>query len=123
MQSSSAENGRTQFVNSNDPKLVLVKGSFRRGGEHLSEQEERDLAKDHVKKVALTIFTVIQKHGEAHIRCVGAASVSNAVKAAAIAVGEAAKKEIKLAIIPSFQSVSFDGSGDKTAIALKVVKI
>lgn len=118
-----SETGRAQYVNENDPKLVLVKGSFRRNGERLSEQEERDLAKEHVKKVALTIVTVVQKHGEAHIRCVGAASISNAIKAAAIALGEAAKKDVHLALIPSFQSVTFDSSGDKTAIALKVIKL
>ena len=109
---------RTHFVNSDDPTLILVKGSFHREAE--SEEEQRKLATEHVKRVASTITTVVAKHGVANVRCVGAASTNNGWKAITIAYDRFKERGVKLELEPSFQTVNFDGSGDKTAMAMKV---
>ena len=75
--------------------------------------------KEYVKNLAFANMIVIQKHGHAKLKTVGASSGNNAWKAAIIARGEAAKKGIDLVVEPSFDSASFDG-GDKTAIVLKI---
>jgi len=103
---------RIPFVNSEDPKLLLIKGNL-----------AREQSKDYVKKVANAIHKVIEKHDSALLRCVGAASVNNAVKATIIASGEAKTRGINLALIPSFHNVNFDGTGEKTSILFEVRKI
>jgi hypothetical protein len=75
--------------------------------------------KDYVKSLASAIITVVNKHGHAKLKTVGASSLNNASKSIIIARGEAAKKGLDLVIEPSFDSASFDGA-DKTAIVLKV---
>ena len=105
-------NSKHPFINSEDPKLLLIKGNL-----------TKEKSKDYVKKVANAINKVISKHETAILRCVGAASVNNAVKATIIASGEAKKRGDDLAIVPSFHNVNFDGVGEKTSIVLEVRKI
>lgn len=75
--------------------------------------------KDYVKNLASAIVTVVNKHGSAKLKTVGASSLNNASKAIIIARGELAKKGSDVVIEPSFDSAAFDG-GDKTAIVFKV---
>jgi len=75
--------------------------------------------KDYVKSLASAIITVVNKHGSAKLKTVGASSLNNASKAIIIARGELAKKGTDVVIEPSFDSAAFDG-GDKTAIVFKV---
>jgi stage V sporulation protein SpoVS len=104
---------KVPFANSDDPSFLAVKGHF----------EEKDKAKAYVKDLAKAIFVVYQKLNSAKLRCIGAASLNNAIKAHIIASGEAKKKGIMLALVPSFTTVTFDGGEDRTAIVLEVVKI
>ena len=67
-----------------DKVLLKVKGNI----------EDRDARKKYLKQLAQAIFMVIQKHGMARLRCVGAAAISNAVKSHIIANGEATKKGV-----------------------------
>jgi len=98
--------------NTNDDICLLkVKG-------HIEDHEER---KSYVKQLAQAVFMVIQKHGLARMRCVGAAAVSNAVKSHIIANGEATKKGLVLTAIPSFKTVDFGGNaGEKTSIVIEI---
>ena len=93
-----------------DLALLKVKGN-------IDDREER---KNYVKSLAQAVGMVVQKHGVARLRCVGAASVSNAVKSHIIANGEASKKGSVLVCVPSFKTVVFEGAGEKTAIVLEV---
>jgi len=93
-----------------DETLLLVSGS--RG------DKGRD--KDYVKKLANAILQVFYKHDIARLRCVGAASLNNAIKASIIAKGEAQKKGDLLLIDPSFTTVMF-GKEEKTGIVLEVI--
>jgi len=103
---------------SDDPTLLKVRGESGFG----ETEEDRDRSrKDYIKRVSGAILTVISKHGSARLKAVGAAGVSNAVKAAIIARGEGSKKGLELVIEPSFDSALFDGD-TKTAIVLRVVK-
>ena len=101
---------RTPYVNSDDQTLLLIKGTI----------PDRDEAKRYVKKTANAILQVVQKHGLAHLRCVGAAALNNAIKASIIASGDAKTKGMDFVISPSFQTVTFGDSGEKTAVVLKV---
>jgi len=101
---------RVPYVNSDDPTLLLIKGSI----------QDRDEAKKYVKRTANAIFQVVQKHNIAHLRCVGAASLNNAIKGLIIASGDAKTKGMDLVASPSFQTVTFGESGEKTSIVLKV---
>ena len=94
-----------------DESLLLVSGN--RGG--------RGNDKDYVKKLSNAISQVFIKHNTVKLRCVGAASLNNAIKAFIIAKGEAQKKGDVLFIDPSFTTVSFDGD-EKTGIILEVVE-
>ena len=103
---------RELFVNSDDSKLLLVKGNLVKGK-----------SKDYVKKLANAIFKVVMKHDVATLRCVGAASVNNAIKGTIVASVEAKKKGMDLALIPSFQNIEFPGVGEKTSVVLEVIQI
>ena len=103
-------NGKATYVNSDDPTLLLIKGNI----------AEREDAKKYVKRTANAVFMVVQKHGVARLRCVGAAALNNAIKATIIASGDAKTKGMELSIIPSFQTVDFGDSVEKTAIVLEV---
>ena len=89
-----------------DPGLLLVKG---KSGED----------KSYIKTLSHAVITVLTKYGYANLRCVGAASVNNAIKAVTIASGEAKVNGLNLVISPSFQEVEFDGT-KKTCVMLNV---
>jgi len=90
--------------------LLLVSGS--RG--------DKGIDKNYVKKLSNAILQVFYKHETAKLRCVGAASLNNAVKAFIIAKGEAQKRGDTFFIDPSFTTVFF-GDEEKTGIILEVV--
>ena len=92
--------------------LLLVSGS--RG--------DKGKDKDYVKKLSNAILQVFYKHEAATLRCVGAASLNNAIKAFIIAKGEAQKKGDSLVIEPSFTTVKF-GDEEKTGIVMEVISI
>jgi stage V sporulation protein SpoVS len=101
-------------VGETDDTLLLVSGS--RG----SKEDD----KQYVKSLANAILKVFSKHGEAKLRCVGAASLNNAIKAFIIAKGEAQKKGESLSIDPSFTTVKFkDQEKEKTGIVLEVLAL
>jgi len=93
-----------------DVTLLKIKGNI----------EDPDERKRYVKQVSQAILMVVQKHGKAKMRCVGAAAISNAVKSHIIANGESTKNGVVLVCIPSFQTVYFDGSGEKTSVVLEI---
>jgi len=105
---------RVPFVNTDDPTLLLVRGNI----------ENDDERKRYIKALADAVLAVYCKHHKVNLRCVGAAAVNNADKAIIIATGEAIKKGVFLATVPSFQLVSFDGGvTEKTAILKTVRKV
>jgi len=97
-------------VNKADDSLLLVSGSRGSKGND----------KEYVKKLSNAILQVYSKHSEVKLRCVGAASLNNAIKAFIIARGEANKNGDNLLIGPSFTTVNFGGE-EKTGIVLEVV--
>jgi len=97
----------------NNSNLLLIKGN-------IGEKED---AKNYVKKLSQALLVVIQKYDSAKMRCVGAAAVNNAVKAEIIASGEAKKKGINLALVGSFQTVTFGKDDERTAVVLEVIKL
>ena len=103
MQHGSKKNGNI------DETLLLVRGS--------TGSKEDD--KEYIKKLSNAILQVYYKHDVVKLRCVGAASLNNAVKAIIIAKGEAQKKGDVLIVDPSFTNVSFNGE-EKTGIVLEV---
>ena len=96
-----------------DSNLLLIKGNF----------GSKEDSKQYVKKVAQAMLVVIQKYNTAKLRCVGAAAINNAIKAEIIASGEAKKKGINLAIIGSFQTVTFGEGDERTAVVLEVIQL
>jgi len=100
-------------VNGNAKKtedsLLLVSGS----------KGSKSNDKDYVKKLSNAILQVYAKHSAVKLRCVGAASLNNAIKAFIIAKGEAQKNGDNLLINPSFTTVNFQGE-EKTGIVLDV---
>jgi len=106
----------TEDVNGNekatDASLLLVSGS----------KGSKGSDKDYVKKLSNAILQVYSKHSEVKMRCVGAASLNNAIKSFIIAKGEAQKHGDDLVISPSFTTVSFNGE-EKTGIVLDVISI
>jgi len=97
-------------VDTTDETLLLVSGS--RG--------DKGKDKDYVKKLSNAILQVFSKHGSAKLRCVGAASLNNAIKAFIIAKGESQKKGDSILLDPSFTTVTF-GTEQKTGIVMEVV--
>lgn len=93
-----------------DITLLKVKGN-------IENQEER---RNYLKQLAKAIIMVVHKHNLAKLRCVGAAAVSNAVKAHIIANGESTKNGILLVGVPSFQTINFEGVGEKTSIVIEL---
>ncbi len=96
--------------NTTEDCLLLVSGS--RGG--------KGNDKEYIKKLANAILQVFAKHSAVKLRCVGAASLNNAIKSFIIAKGEALKNGDNLFINPSFTTVDFNGE-EKTGIVLDVV--
>jgi len=93
-----------------DETLLLVSGS--------KGSKEND--KDYVKKLSNAVLQVFAKHGSVKLRCVGAASLNNAIKSFIIAKGESQKKGENILIDPSFTEVHFHGEA-KTGIVLELV--
>ena len=106
----------TEDVNGNakttDDSLLLVSGS----------KGSKGSDKDYVKKLSNAILQVYAKHSAVKMRCVGAASLNNAIKSFIIAKGEAQKHGENLLISPSFTTVKF-GDEEKTGIVLEVESI
>ncbi len=106
----------TEDVNGNakvtDNSLLLVSGS----------KGSKGSDKDYVKKLANAILQVYSKHSTVKMRCVGAASLNNAIKSFIIAKGEAQKNGDNLFISPSFTTVNFSGE-EKTGIVLEVISV
>lgn len=103
-------NGSENTAEQTDDALLLICGNL----------ESRQKTTEYVKKVASAIYSCVQKHKVARLRCVGAAALNNAIKASAIARGEFAKKGVDIAVMPSFKEVNF-GSDKKTAMLLEVI--
>lgn len=99
------EENKKEIVNV-DPALLLVKG---KSGEH----------KDYIKSLAHAVVTVITRYGYASLKCVGASSVNNAMKAFTIASGSAKTKGVNLVLESGFQNADFEGV-EKTAMVLKI---
>ena len=97
-------------VDTTDETLLLVSGS--RG--------DKGKDKEYVKKLSNAILQVFSKHSAVKLRCVGAASLNNAIKAFIIAKGEDKKNGNIFTIDPSFTTVDFNGE-EKTGIVLEVV--
>ncbi len=97
-------------VEGKEDALLLVSGS--RG--------DKGKDKDYVKKLSNAILQVFYKHDKVILRCVGAASLNNAIKSFIIAKGEAQKKGDSLLLNPSFTTVMF-GTEEKTGIVMEVV--
>ena len=91
-----------------DVALLLVSGS----------KGSKDKDKEYVKKLSNAILQVFNKHDTAKLRCVGAASLNNAIKSFIIAKGEALKNGETLLLDPSFTTVNFHGD-EKTGILMK----
>lgn len=94
-----------------DETLLLVSGS--KGTKYKD--------KEYVKKLSNAIIQVFSKHDVVKIRCVGAASLNNAIKAFIIAKDDAYKKGIHLAIDPNFTNVEMQGQ-NRTGIILEVIE-
>jgi len=97
-------------VDAQDEALLLVSGS----------KGDKGRDKDYVKKLSNAVLQVFYKHDVVKLRCVGAASLNNAIKAFIIAKGEAQKKGDSLLLDPSFTTVMF-GTEEKTGIVMEVV--
>lgn len=95
-----------------DNSLLLVSGS----------KGSKGSDRDYVKKLSNAILQVYAKHETVKMRCVGAASLNNAVKAFIIAKGESQKNGDNLLISPSFTTVTFQGE-EKTGIVLEVISV
>ena len=99
-----------EYVETTDESLLLVSGS--------KGSKERD--KEYVKKLSNAIFQVYTKHNTVKLRCVGAASLNNAIKAFIIVKKELQKEEDIFLLNPSFTTVKFQNN-EKTAILFEVV--
>ncbi|MFW6173468.1 MAG: stage V sporulation protein S [Elusimicrobiota bacterium] len=99
-------------VENEDATLLLIRGSF----------SDRDKLRKYIKKTAGAILAVFYKHGVVRLRCVGAASVNNAVKAFIRASGIVKMKDIDFVMTAGFKSVTFDNDKNnvKTAIVFKI---
>jgi len=98
-----------------DPTLLLVSGSKNRGN--------RDSEAAGIKKLAYALIETINKHGEANLKCVGAAAVNKAIKSITIAgLDEKVTEEHgQLVCSPGFGIAKFNnGEVEKTAIIIKV---
>jgi len=88
-----------------------------RGGS--SSSEDREETKRYVKRLARAILVVMEKHGDARLKAVGAPSVNNAVKAFIIARSMAESRDIELLCTAAFDVANFDGK-EKTAIMFTI---
>jgi len=91
--------------------LTLLKVNGQKG----SNKQDR-------KKLATALLTTLTKHKEAKFRCVGAASLNNAILATTIASEYLKEEGGVLKLIPHFDSAKFEDGIEKTCIILKVEK-
>lgn len=105
------ENMDVNVNEDNDETLLLVSGS--KGSKYKD--------KEYVKKLSNAILQVYYKHNFVKIRCVGAASLNNAIKGFIIAKDEAFRNGDAICIDPSFTTVEMQGS-NRTAIILEVIE-
>jgi stage V sporulation protein SpoVS len=104
------ERGNTETT---DETLLLVSGNKNR-----TKEEE----KEYVKKLANATLQVYEKHGLARLRCCGAASVNNGVKAFIIANNDAELNNKNLRADMTFTTVEFQGDTKKTGILIEVTQ-
>jgi len=84
-----------------------------------SSSEDREEVARYIKRLARAILVVIEKHGDARLKAVGAPSVNNAVKAFIIARSMAESSDMELLCTAGFDVANFDGK-EKTAIMFTV---
>ena len=96
------------YTDNDDKTLLLVRGNL----------GDKEATKKYIKSLSSAIFTVMEKHDSAKLRCVGAGSLSNAVKALAVASGEFSKRGKTIAMLPYFQTVIFDEINERRALVL-----
>ena len=103
------------MLDSDDPTILAVKGYF----------ENKDDYKRYVESLSKAILTVYQKHNEVKLRCIGSASISNAVNAHVQAAANISKQGDSVALVPSFTKVKLNENDEfmRTAVVLKVVKL
>ncbi len=92
--------------------LTLLKVSGQKG----SNKHDR-------KKLANALLITLTKHGKAKFRCVGAASLNNAILATAIASEYVKTDGFRLSLIPVFSNATFEDGMEKTCIILEVSKL
>lgn len=85
-------------------------------------QGSKEADKEYVKKLANAVLSCFANQKVALLRYVGAASGNNALKAIAIARGEALKNGETLMVDPSFTIIKF-GEDERTGIILEVVAV
>lgn len=107
-----ANNAEGKFLGSDDPTLLAVKGHFL----------DRERSKDFIKGLSSAICVVYQKHNTVKLRCIGAASLNNAIKASILASADLEKKDIHVVLRPYFTTVLFEEGQERTAIVLEIVK-
>lgn len=96
-----------------DPTLLLVSGSKNRG--------EKESDAKGIKKLAYALIETINKHGEARLKCVGAAAVNKATKAIIVANLDE-KIRGSFCTLPEFGTAKFNnGEVEKTAIIFRVI--
>lgn len=91
--------------------LTLLKVSGQKG----SNRHDR-------KKLANALLITLSKHGKAKFRCVGAASLNNAVLATAIAAEYIKEEGKELLLLPTFSNAMFEDGIEKTCIILDVLE-
>jgi stage V sporulation protein SpoVS len=93
-----------------DETYLAVRGNF----------DNKDDATYYVKQLAKAATAVLLKHKVVHLRCIGAPSVNNAMKAMTIAQGYAITRKEPIAMTSDWTTVQFDNSNEsRTALIIK----
>ena len=103
---------RPKFVNETDETLLAVKGN-------ISSREE---VKSYRKKLGKTIYNLFKKHGVTYLRCIGAASVDNAMSAVIESRFYFKNDKVDIAIIPSYVTIQIEGV-DKSAKVFEIIEL
>lgn len=98
--------------NNVDPTILKVRGDK-------SFEGNKEQLKEYVKGLASAVMTVVGKHGQAKLKCVGNAALGNAYKAFCIARTECIKRNQDLINKGYFGTADFDGT-EKTAIIMQI---
>jgi stage V sporulation protein SpoVS len=106
------QDGKKDEKTTSDDSLLLISGS--KG----SKKEDKEYA----KKISGAIISCITKYDNAKLRCVGAASLNNAIKGIIIAKNDILKRGEYLLVNPSFTMVRF-GDEEKTGLILEAISI